>query len=63
MLKFAAMDIFDSMLVNIEETEDAMVVANVLKDELSYYEVVAERIPKSNLHAAIWGVYSDAANS
>ncbi|SLM49782.1 putative Serine/threonine protein kinase [Nitrospira japonica] len=58
--RFAAMDVFSSMITSIRKSEDAIAIADILNEEIGYYEVIASQVPRSKIHAAIRRVY-DAA--
>ncbi len=51
--RYAAMDELDSMLLSIDQTDDALAIADVLRNEVDLYRVVASRIPRAKLHAAL----------
>lgn len=61
--RFAAMDVFSSMITSISRSEDAVAVADILKEELGYYRVIASQIPKAKIHAAIRPVYDAAVST
>ena len=50
--RFAAMEIFDEMLVSIDSSDVAAPVAEMLRDNIEYYEPLADRIPDGKLHGA-----------
>ena len=58
--RFAAMNVFDSLLLAVQRTEDAMALADVLREEMLRYRHLAERVPKSRLHATIRAVCEEA---
>lgn len=58
--RFAAMEIFDLMLVRVLTPEDTLAVADVLREELDRYSVVASRIPRRRLQRVIAEVYDEA---
>lgn len=58
--RYAAMDVFSSMITSISKAEDAVAVADVLKEEIGYYEVIASQVPRAKIHAAIRPVYDVA---
>lgn len=60
--RFAAMDIFNSMLIRVTEHGAAVAVANMLMDEKARYREVAGQMPASKLHAAIQTVQATALN-
>jgi hypothetical protein len=47
------MDSFDSMLMAISASADAVAVADMLTAQIGYYRVVAGRVSAGRLHAAI----------
>jgi serine/threonine protein kinase len=51
--RYYAMAIFDEMLLNIKNDQDAFVVSEMLKENIADYEQVASRIPTSQLHPII----------
>jgi len=51
--RYAAMDELDSMLLSIDQTDDALAIADVLRKDVDLYRVVASRIPRAKLHAAL----------
>jgi eukaryotic-like serine/threonine-protein kinase len=61
--RYAAMDDFDSMLLLVSETDDALAIADVLRDEIDLYRVVASRIPRAKLHAMLRPIYDSILQS
>lgn len=55
--RFAAMDSFDSIITRIQDDDDAIAVAEMLRDKISIYKKVYSRVPKSQLHPAIRSVW------
>lgn len=51
--RFAAMEVFDEMLTSIKTPEIAVPVAEMLRENHQYYEILAGRVPDAKLHAAI----------
>lgn len=58
--RYAAMDIFDGMLTKIDTTEDAMAVAEMLRENIEEYKSLAPRIPKARLNPILRAVQRDA---
>ena len=58
--RWAAMDVFDSILSNINEISEAMAIAEMLKEEISYYRNFADRLQQHELHPLIQVVRSEA---
>lgn len=58
--RFAAMSVFDSLILAVQRTEDAMAVASILREEMSRYSHLAERVPKPRLHATIRAICEEA---
>lgn len=58
--RWAAMDVFDDILSNITETSEAIAIAEMLKEEISYYRYLADRLQRKELHPAIQVVHSEA---
>jgi hypothetical protein len=58
--RYAAMEILDVMIARIERPEDALAVADVLREELEHYRIVAERVPRVRLHRVLADVYDEA---
>lgn len=58
--RYAAMEILDVMIARIERPEDALAVADVLREELEHYRIVAERVPRVRLHRVLAEVYDEA---
>ena len=58
--RWAAMDIFDEILSNISEAGEAIAIAEMLKEEISDYSKLANRLQRRELHPAIQVVRSDA---
>lgn len=48
--RYRAMGTFDSMLKTFEKDQDAVAVAEMLRENLMYYQAVAERVPRTRLH-------------
>lgn len=48
--RYNAMGVFDSMLKSISKDQEALSIAEMLRDNIKYYKEVADRIPKSKLH-------------
>lgn len=57
--RYAAMEVFDAMLVQINDSKDAVPVADMLREEASYYRVIADRVSPTRLHVAIRSVYDE----
>lgn len=57
--RYAAMEVFDAMLVQITDPKDALPVADMLREETSYYGIIADRVSRTRLHAAILSVYDE----
>jgi len=55
--RFAAMDVFDAMLVAVADGNDALAVADMLHEEIDRYRVVANRVPRAKLHLSLRPVY------
>lgn len=51
--RYNAMAVFDEMLLDIKNDDDAFIVTEMLKASISDYEQVATRIPTSKLHPTI----------
>ena len=56
------MNVFDSLLTAVRRQEDAGAVAGMLREEMSRYQELADRIPKIKLHIVIQGVRQDAVS-
>jgi eukaryotic-like serine/threonine-protein kinase len=54
--RWAAMDVFDALLMRVQSTADAVAVAEMLRQRLYEYGRVAERVSEGKLHAAIRAV-------
>lgn len=61
--RFAAMDVFDEMLLAIQAAEDAIPVAEMLSRNISTYQSLADRIPADRLSPAIRAVQTVAMRS
>jgi eukaryotic-like serine/threonine-protein kinase len=61
--RYAAMEILDVMIAQVERPEDALAVADVLREELGHYRVVAERVPRVRLHRVLAEVYDEATTA
>ncbi|MYL33252.1 protein kinase [Pontibacillus yanchengensis] len=55
--RFAAMDQFDSIILSVKNDEVAFAIAEGLREEISYYKKLYNRIPRTNLHPAIRNIY------
>lgn len=51
--RFAAMEVFDNMIMEVRSNELAAPVAEMLRENVDYYRWLAERVPEGKLHAAI----------
>jgi serine/threonine protein kinase len=51
--RFAAMDVFNSLLTSLKDAELAIAVVEMLRAESRYYHKVAEQVPPGHLHPAI----------
>jgi hypothetical protein len=58
--RFAAMDVFDELLVSVKDGGDAVVVADGLRENMDYYKRLATRIPADKLHPTIRDVQKEA---
>ena len=58
--RWSAMDVFDRILSNITETSEAMAIAEMLKEEISYYRHFANRLQRHELHSLIQVIQSEA---
>ena len=57
--RFNAMEIFDVMLQEIKNDQDAVAVIEMLKDNLDSYDYIADRIPSTKLHPLIQVLQQD----
>lgn len=57
--RYRAMDIFSEILLSIKEDEEAFMIANVLKEEKRWFQGIASRLEKRQLHVAIQKVIED----
>lgn len=58
--RFAAMDMFDSMILDIQADDDGEAVANMLRDQLTSYRQLADRLSPTQLHRLIRQVQREA---
>jgi serine/threonine protein kinase len=62
--RFAAMNVFNSLLTTVKDVDLAIAVAEMLRAHARHYQKVAEQVPPSRLHPAIRKVQGDLlANS
>lgn len=61
--RYAAMEIFDSMLLSITDVQDANLTAYMLRDNMRYYSVVADRLERKKLNPFIQPVYDEAVSN
>ncbi len=60
--RYAAMEVFDTMLVAVENDDDAVAIAEMLRDEADYYKALASHVSKTRLHVVIRAVYEELEN-
>ena len=58
--RWKAMAVFDSILSNITETNEAIAIAEMLNEEISHYKHLANRLQRNELHPVIQIVRSTA---
>jgi serine/threonine protein kinase len=51
--RFAAMNVFNSLLTSVKDAELAIAIVEMLRTEARYYHKVAEHVPPGRLHPAI----------
>ena len=51
--RYNAMEVFDQMLQQIKDDEEAVAVSEMLKENQNYYENISDRVPASKLHPII----------
>ncbi len=51
--RYNAMEVFDLMLQDTKNDQDAVAVVEMLKDNLDSYEHIADRVPSTKLHPLI----------
>lgn len=61
--RYAAMEAFDTMLVQVKDSSDAVPIADMLREEISYYRHVADRVSRTRLHVAIRSVHDEVQSS
>ena len=62
--RFAAMNVFNSLLTTVKDVDLAIAIAEMLRAHARHYQKVAEQVPPSRLHPAIRKVQGDLlANS
>ena len=54
--RYNAMEVFDLMLQDIKNNQDAVAVVEMLRDNLDSYEYIADRVPSSRLHPLIQAI-------
>lgn len=47
--RFAAMEVFDKLLMSVKETSLAIEVAEMLKEHADYYRILSDRVPSARL--------------
>ena len=57
--RFAAMNVFNSLLTTVKDVDLAIAIAEMLRAYSRHYQKVAEQIPPSRLHPAIRKVQAD----
>lgn len=57
--RFAAMNVFNSLLATVKDVDYAIAIAEMLRSQSRYYQKVAEQVPPSRLHPAIREVQGD----
>jgi eukaryotic-like serine/threonine-protein kinase len=57
--RFAAMNVFNSLLTTIKDVDLAIAVAEMLRAHSRFYQKVAEQVPPNRLHPAIREVQGD----
>jgi serine/threonine protein kinase len=57
--RFAAMNVFNSLLMTVKEPNLAIAVSEMLREHGRYYLMVAEQVPPARLHVAIREVQGD----
>ncbi|MDY7230612.1 serine/threonine-protein kinase [Hyalangium rubrum] len=58
--RYAAMDVFDRMLLSAASDADAAAIAETLADNLDLYRQLADRISGTNLHPGLRGIHRQA---
>lgn len=61
--RYAAMEVFDAMLVQVKDSSDAVPIADMLREEVHHYRRIADRVSRTRLHVAIRAVYDEALGS
>jgi serine/threonine protein kinase len=61
--RWAAMDVFDAMLTSVSDANEALSIADALREYMHLYKQVAERVPKSQLHSILRAVQEEALAS
>lgn len=51
--RYNAMDVFDQMLQEIQDSQEAIATNEMLRDNMEYYKQIAYRIPSNKLHPII----------
>jgi hypothetical protein len=57
--RFAAMNVFNSLLTTVKDPDLAIAIAEMLRAHARHYQKVAEQVPPGRLHPAIREVQSD----
>jgi serine/threonine protein kinase len=61
--RFAAMDMFNEMLMAVKEPDDVLAVVEVLERRKDIYAHIAGQIPRSNLHVSIRALQENAVRA
>ena len=57
--RFAAMDVFNSLLIGVKTVDLALPIAEMLRARAPHYQKVADQVPPDRLHPAIRDVQTD----
>ncbi|NOU46792.1 MAG: serine/threonine protein kinase [Bacteroidales bacterium] len=60
--RYNAMEVFDLMLQDIKDDQEAIAVSEMLKENPEYYELLADRVPATKLHPTIQRLQKEIQN-
>jgi serine/threonine protein kinase len=58
--RWAAMDVFDDLILNIKNENEAIAIAEMLNENMYFYANLAERLEKKKLHPVIQKIWQKA---